>query len=299
VLTFEGERAYVNAVAISPDGRYLAARGAGTAGTVRLWALADPTAEAAELGGARAIGFLLDGRLVVAESSVRLVHPDAPDGAAVRHAMPDNWLVDEVLPDGRLLSVVGTTLVICSVQSDGVQLETEIALSRGAGLPVAISPDGERAAVGVAGGTLGNAHSVVRLYSLATGGAGDQVGELARTIGRLGSLAWSPCGRFIAGVLGARLVVWSVETGELVRELEAGGTRLFRGPRFHPSGRFLAAGGANLDGGVYCWAVGTWEELVGYRWPVGPVTCVNFSPDGTLAAAGGEKGRILVWDVDG
>jgi WD40 repeat protein len=95
-----------------------------------------------------------------------------------------------------------------------------------------------------------------------------------------------------------RLVVWSVETGKILGELEAGGTRLFRGPRFHPSGRFLAAGGANIEGGVYCWNVGTWEELVGYRWPVGPVMCVTFSADGTLAAAGGEKGHIMVWDVD-
>jgi WD40 repeat protein len=115
----------------------------------------------------------------------------------------------------------------------------------------------------------------------------------------LNALTWSPCGRYIAGVLGARLVVWSAEDGKTRGELEAGGTRLFRGPRFHPSGRFLAAGGANIDGGVYCWNVGTWEELTGFRWPVGPVACVNFSPDGTLAAAGGERGRILVWDVDG
>jgi WD40 repeat protein len=118
-------------------------------------------------------------------------------------------------------------------------------------------------------------------------------------VGALVDLTWSPCGRYLAGVLGARLVVWAADTGKPVAELEAGGTRLFRGPRFHPSGRFLAAGGANLEGGVYCWGVGTWTELVGYRWPVGPVACLNFGPDGTLAAAGGERGRITVWDVDG
>lgn len=116
-------------------------------------------------------------------------------------------------------------------------------------------------------------------------------------IGYLNVLSWSPCDRFLAGVLGARLVVWSVEDGAAV-ELGTGTTRLFRAPCFHPSGNVLAAGGANLDGGVYSWEVGTWREIAGYRWPIGPVACVGFSPDGTLAAAGSERGRITVWDVD-
>ncbi len=91
---------------------------------------------------------------------------------------------------------------------------------------------------------------------------------------------------------------WSTENGTLVSELEAGGTRLFCGPCFHPSGRFLAAGGANVEGGVYCWDVSTWKELAGYRWPVGPVVSVCFSPDGSRTAAGGERGGATVWDAD-
>jgi WD40 repeat protein len=122
---------------------------------------------------------------------------------------------------------------------------------------------------------------------------------LASGPGLLNSLEWSPCGGFLAGVIGARLVVWDAAAGGRVSELEAAGTRLFRCPRFHPSGRFLAAGGANLDGGVYCWDTVSWQEIAAYRWPVGPVMRVTFSPDGTLAAAGGERGELTVWDVDG
>jgi WD40 repeat protein len=300
VLTFEGERAFVDAVAISPDGRHLVASGGG----VRLWSLTNPTADAIELTGGPAVGFLPDGRLVVAGNVVLVANPDAPHKGAVRFAVPEP--VSAVLPDGRLLSVpreVTTfpgTMTITTVQFGRPRVEARLTLPRSSGTKpkVAVSPDGERVAVAVEllASSRGTNRSGVWLYEL---GSGEQVGELDAAIGIPPALAWSPDGRYIAGVLGAKLVVWSAEDGKTRGELEAGGTRLFRGPRFHPSGRFLAAGGANLDGGVYCWNVGTWEEMVGYRWPVGPVACVNFSPDGTLAVTGGERGRILVWDVDG
>ena len=35
-----------------------------------------------------------------------------------------------------------------------------------------------------------------------------------------------------------------------------------------------------------------------FQWKVGSLQCVAFSPDGTLAAAGGAGGKIVVWDVD-
>jgi WD40 repeat protein len=290
VLTFEGERAKVEAVAISPDGRHLVASGGG----VRLWSLTNPTADPVELTGGSVVGFLPDGRLVVGGKMVLIANPDAPHKGAPRFPAPEE--MREILPDGRLLALPPGALVVFELQA-GRAREVARVTRPSTTILAAISPGGDRAAVAVALPSAGAApRSAVWLYSLASG---QQVGELASATGSIVSLTWSPDGRYIAGVLGAKLVVWSAEDGKPRGELEAGGTRLFRGPRFHPSGRFLAAGGANIDGGVYCWNVGTWEELIGYRWPVGPVACVNFSPDGTLAVAGGERGRILVWDVDG
>lgn len=300
MLTFQVEQALVESVAISPDNRYLVSR-------ARLCSLLDPTAEPVEFKNGSAIGFLPDGRLVLEErEQVRLAYPDQPHLTVSQHAKPGDVAFRELLPDGRLLAVNRTDFAILSIQAGGLRTEPQIALPRNAVRmegslrtdlpPVAVSPNGDLAAVGISQRHVRlTARSGGVLYAL---GSGKQVGELDTATGQLTSLAWSPCGQFIAGVLGTRLVVWSVEGGKLVGELEAGGTRLFRGARFHPSGRFLAAGGANIEGGVYCWHVGTWVEMVGYRWPVGPVNCVNFSPDGTLAAAGSEKGRILVWDVD-
>lgn len=300
MLTFEREGGSIGAAAISPDNRHLAVGR-------WLWSLTAPTAPAVELTG-DAIGFLPDGRLVVNGTMLTLAHPDAPHKGAVRFPVAEP--VTEVLPDGRLLCASAAGLTITRA-APAAPIEVQVLAPAPyrptpvpkdpPPLPVAVAPDGRRAVIGM---QLPPVHDkgrfALRLYDLP---AGLEVSELDVVVGHLaprGSpLAWSPCGRYIAAVLGARLVVWSAEDGRVRGELEAGGTRLFCWPRFHPGGRFLAAGGANVDGGVYGWNVGTWEELLAFRWPVGPVASVNFSPDGTLAVAVGQQGRILVWDVDG
>lgn len=295
VLTFEVERAAVDAVAISPDGRRLAARCQG----IRLWQLAEPTAKPMKFKAMGQIGFLNDGRFVVVGEGVSVFNPDTPRRGAINFTVPDP--VCGILPDGRLLTrsrvTRGEIFTISRIESTGACEESQITVpTPSAVYHPTISPDGQRLAVGSASGS---ARTFVRLFATTTG---EPLGELDVAPGTLNALTWSPCGRFLAGELNLRLIVWSSETGKILSELKAGGTRLFRGPRFHPSGRFLAAGGANIEGGVYCWNVGAWEEMVGYHWPVGPVMCVTFSPDGTLAAAGGEasrgKSRIMVWDVD-
>jgi WD40 repeat protein len=36
-----------------------------------------------------------------------------------------------------------------------------------------------------------------------------------------------------------------------------------------------------------------------YKWSVGALESVAYSPDGTLGAAGSADGRVVVWDVEG
>jgi WD40 repeat protein len=70
----------------------------------------------------------------------------------------------------------------------------------------------------------------------------------------------------------------------------------FTGLAFHPSGRYLAA--TSNDETVKLYDTTTWEVAKTYTWNIGRMRSIAFSPDGTLAAAGSDTGKVVVWDVD-
>jgi WD40 repeat protein len=65
---------------------------------------------------------------------------------------------------------------------------------------------------------------------------------------------------------------------------------------FHPSGRYLAA--TSNDATVKLYDTTTWEVARTFTWDIGRMRSIAFSPDGTLAAAGSDTGKVVVWDVD-
>jgi hypothetical protein len=97
-------------------------------------------------------------------------------------------------------------------------------------------------------------------------------------------------------------------TRETIRVYPAGGTwknvptikndskKHFTGMAFHPSGRYLAA--TSNDKTVKFYDTTTWELARTFTWDIGRMRSIAFSPDGALAAAGSENGKVVVWDVD-
>jgi WD40 repeat protein len=66
---------------------------------------------------------------------------------------------------------------------------------------------------------------------------------------------------------------------------------------FLPDGRTLLSGAS--DGTVRYWDVERKSEIVRYQWPIGTrVMSLAVADDGLRAAAGGDEGRICVWDLD-
>ena len=70
----------------------------------------------------------------------------------------------------------------------------------------------------------------------------------------------------------------------------------FTGVAFHPDGQHVLA--ARNDETVTAYDLRTWRAVRSFTWDIGRARSVATSPDGTLAAAGGETGKVVVWDVD-
>jgi WD40 repeat protein len=119
-------------------------------------------------------------------------------------------------------------------------------------------------------------------------------------------LAFSPDGRALA-VADEAVTVYDTATGKPRLALPPGPAvshPQFRSRcsfvfdlAYEPAGRRLAT--AAGDPFVRLWDATTGTEQASYDWDIGGVTAVAFSPDGCLCAAGGQDGRVAVWDVDG
>ena len=109
-------------------------------------------------------------------------------------------------------------------------------------------------------------------------------------------LLFSPDNRQLVGFNGMTLLVWPVpELGE-PRLVRNDTRKKFTAMVHHPSGRHLFA--TSNDTTVHVFDAATWERAARFTWKIGQLKAVAVSTDGTLAAAGGDRGDIVIWDVD-
>ncbi len=111
------------------------------------------------------------------------------------------------------------------------------------------------------------------------------------------ALALAPDGGCAVVQAETSLLVYAPENLKAApRKIANDSKKHFTGIAFHPSGRYLAA--TSNDATVKLYDTATWEVARTFTWDIGKMRSVAFSPDGSLAAAGSDTGKVVVWDVD-
>jgi WD40 repeat protein len=299
MLVLKAPRQTFDEVVFTPDGRGLAARSDRTA---HYWPTFDapPRVFRSEfLGG---FGLVADGRHVVTytqSDGMRVYGPD--DDRGVRFPSRASARSFACSPTESLVVVRTTHRWRWSGWRLGPRGKWErlwAAASRSSGRPW-FSPDGGRVFQVLPGRLRPDAMTyepaTVEEYDPRTGERADSRGTVGFAPYDGGAVA--PGAEWMACTYNAELWVLKREARwRAVVTRYNDGRKHFTGVAFHPSGQFLAT--ASNDRAVKLYDTASWEVAKTFTWDIGRMRSIAFSPDGALAAAGSDSGKVVVWDVD-
>jgi WD40 repeat protein len=303
MIVLQGARKPVETVGFSPDGRGLVSL---CAGIVQVWA--DITASRPPIDAcrcfARSARFTPDGRkLLLGVGAVDLALHDFATGELAEVASA--FLIPafcELTPDGRaavvaemlnLGNLVVSGRLTCRLLDDWTSPCWSADIERRPYAPPLFPPGGDRFVL-----FEGLPDVVPFCYAIRDARTGHLLDEVLSS----GRQYHSPVQLVDRTLVAARTGIWAAvfraedfSAGPVV-ELRNDNRKEFTGLAFHPSGRYLAA--TSNDATVKLYDTATWKMVQAFHWEVGRLRSIAFSPDGMVAAAGGDKGKIVLWDVD-
>lgn len=289
------------AVALSPDGRYVAV--GLSDGNIHLWQVSDGgyvTTIATELVRVEQMVFSPNGRLLAVTSADPGVWVWQVADGALLHRLDEGLRLPLSLafsPDGRTLAAVGNQVAsFYGVDSGALVRTIEIPADMGPVIAsasatlsfsprAAFSPDGQSLALGPAVGPLTLLQMEAGLLRRS---------EPAFTLPWCG-LALSPDGGTVAvrTFLDDGIWLWDVARAVPLHVLPAPAGCGLGVTSFSPDGRFLAVGSGET---VSLWRVdGTVARQLG-PYPEDLMHCAVYSPDGRWVAAISSEGQVHLWE---
>ncbi|MEV7738866.1 NB-ARC domain-containing protein [Streptomyces sp. NPDC088921] len=285
VLT--GHTGLVSAVAISPDGTWLATGGDDR--TVRIWDAATGQITATLTGhgsGVNAVAISPDGTWLATGGDDRTVR--IWDAATVQitatlngHAGRVNAVA--ISPDGTWLATGDNYGVVRIWDAATGQSTATLTCRDGRVYAVAISPDGTWLAT--------RADGTVRIWDAATG---QSTATLTGHAGPVYAVAISSDGTWLATSSRDRTVrIWDAATRRTTTTLTSQTGRVIA-LAISPDGTWLATGDNN--GAVRIWDAATGQTTITLTGHTDPVYAAAISPDGTWLATVAD-GTVRIWDT--